>query len=89
VATNVQTALVELDSDLTSAIATLNASIALKASLSGATFTGAVVVPYEIYGSGWNGSNQAPTKDAIYDKIESLGGGSSDATAEHRLLGGI
>lgn len=31
------------------------------------------VVPTEVYGVGWNGSNEVPTKDALYDKIESLG----------------
>jgi hypothetical protein len=31
----------------------------------------------DAYGSGWNGSNAVPTKNAIYDKIESLGSGSS------------
>jgi hypothetical protein len=31
----------------------------------------------ETYGSGWNGSNEVPTKNAVYDKIESLGSGSS------------
>lgn len=27
----------------------------------------------EVYGAGWNGSLQVPTKDAVYDRIESLG----------------
>jgi hypothetical protein len=39
--------------------------------LSGGDFA----VPTEVYGAGWNGSNEVPTKDAIYDKIESLAGG--------------
>lgn len=36
-----------------------------------------VTVPDEAYGVGWNGSLEVPTKNAIYDKIESLspGGG--------------
>jgi hypothetical protein len=40
--------------------------------LSGGTLTGDVVVPAEAYGSGWNGSNEAPTKNDVYDKIETL-----------------
>ena len=32
-------------------------------------------VPDEAYGIGWDGSNEVPTKNAIYDKIETLGGG--------------
>ena len=28
------------------------------------------VVPAEAYGTGWNGSNEAPTKNDVYDKIE-------------------
>lgn len=34
-----------------------------------------VIVQTEVYGAGWNGSNEVPTKDALYDKIETLGGG--------------
>ncbi len=30
----------------------------------------------EAYGAGWNGSMEVPTKHALYDKIETLGGGS-------------
>ena len=32
-----------------------------------------IVVPTEVYGGGWDGSNEVPTKDALYDKIETLG----------------
>lgn len=32
-------------------------------------------VPDEVYGPGWNGSTEVPTKNALYDKIESLTGG--------------
>lgn len=35
--------------------------------------TDAVTVPDEVYSSGWNGSLEVPTKNAIYDKIESSG----------------
>jgi hypothetical protein len=49
-----------------------------KAEKSGGTFTGDISVPDEAYGAGWNGSLEVPTKNAIYDKIETmLGGGSS------------
>lgn len=33
-----------------------------------------VTVPDEAYGAGWNGSLEVPTKNALYDKIETLGG---------------
>jgi hypothetical protein len=36
------------------------------------TFTGAVTVLDDPYAAGWDGSTQVPTKNAIYDKIESL-----------------
>jgi hypothetical protein len=39
-----------------------------------------VVVPTEVYGASWNGSSEVPTKDAVYDQIEGLGGGSGDVT---------
>lgn len=32
-------------------------------------------MPDEAYGVGWNGSLEVPTKNAVYDKIETLGGG--------------
>lgn len=34
-----------------------------------------IQVPEEAYGSGWNGSLEVPTKNAVYDKIETMGGG--------------
>lgn len=39
-----------------------------------------IVVPAEAYGAGWNGSNEVPTKNDVYDKIEALvlGGGTGD-----------
>ncbi len=40
------------------------------------TFAADVNVPDEAYGAGWNGSMEVPTKNALYDKIETLGGGS-------------
>lgn len=33
---------------------------------------GNISVPDEAYGSGWNGSTEVPTKNAVYDKIETL-----------------
>lgn len=36
------------------------------------TFSSDVVVPTEAYGIGWNGSNEVPTKDALYDIISTL-----------------
>ena len=36
------------------------------------TFTSDIILPDEAYGIGWNGSLEAPTKNAVYDKIESL-----------------
>ncbi len=33
-----------------------------------------IVVPDEAYGSGWNGSLEVPTKNAVYDKIEAAAG---------------
>ena len=37
-----------------------------------ATFSGDVSVPDEAYGAGWNASTEVPTKNAVYDEIESL-----------------
>lgn len=37
-----------------------------------ATFAGDVTVPAEVYGAGWNGSNEAPTKNDVYDKVEAV-----------------
>ena len=51
-----------------------------KAELSGGTFTGDISVPAEVYGAGWNGSNEVPTKNDLYDKIETISGGGSVAT---------
>jgi len=38
----------------------------------GGTFQGPVTLPTEAYGPSWNGKSEAPTKDALYDKIEAL-----------------
>ena len=34
-----------------------------------------ITVANEAYSASWSGSNQVPTKDALYNKIETLGGG--------------
>ena len=34
-----------------------------------------IVVPDEAYGAGWDGSLEVPTKNAVYDKIQTLSGG--------------
>lgn len=38
----------------------------------GGTFAADISVPDEAYGSGWNGSVEVPTKNAIYDKVETI-----------------
>lgn len=40
------------------------------------TWTADQSVPDEVYGAGWNGSTEVPTKNALYDVIQSLGTGS-------------
>jgi len=56
------------------------------ASLSGGTFTGDISVPAEVYGAGWNGSNEVPTKNDLYDKIETMWGG---GVTDHWALTGL
>lgn len=41
------------------------------------TFSSDPLIPDEAYGVGWNGSLEPPTKNAVYDKIETIGGGGS------------
>ena len=43
--------------------------------ITGDTMTGNLEVPDEAYGVGWNGSTEVPTKNAVYDKIQTLSGG--------------
>lgn len=38
----------------------------------GLTLTGDLVIPDEVYGVGWDASLEAPTKNAVYDKIEAV-----------------
>ena len=44
-----------------------------------ATLT-SLAVDTEVYGAGWNADLTVPTKDAVYDKIETLGGGHDAVT---------
>jgi hypothetical protein len=44
------------------------------------TFSHDVTVPDEEYGSSWDGSLEVPTKNAVYDKIQTLGAGSVTGT---------
>jgi hypothetical protein len=53
----------------------LQSAFDAKVDLAGDTMTGALNVPDQAYGASWNGSTQVPTKNAIYDKIETLGSG--------------
>jgi hypothetical protein len=46
------------------------------ANVTGNVGAGSLTVTDDAYGAGWNGSAQVPTKNAVYDKIESLSGGS-------------
>lgn len=49
--------------------------------LSGGTLTGDLVVPAEVYGGGWDGSNEVPTKNDVYDKIEAVIAGAGTISA--------
>lgn len=48
-----------------------------------------VTVTDEAYGAGWNGSTQVPTKNAVYDKIETLSGLSWGSSISGTTDGGI
>lgn len=59
----------------------------------GATFTGDITIPADPYdATGWNGSQEAATKDAVRDKFESLspggGGVSADSVTVTNLVSG-
>lgn len=49
----------------------------------------AISVPDEAYGVSWNGSLQTPTKNAIYDKIETLSPTSSTDDLKRLVFLGI
>ena len=66
--------------------------------VSGVTFdgsvlavTGDITVTDDAYAAGWNGSSEVPTKNAVYDKIESIsvGGGGETNTASNIGVGGV
>lgn len=50
----------------------LQTALNAKVNKSGDTMTGDLSVPDEVYWSGWNGSLEVPTKNALYDKIETI-----------------
>lgn len=66
---------------------TISAAAGAFLPLTGGTLTGDVVVPAEAYGAGWNGSNEAPTKNDVYDKIEAIAGGAAEATDSEMWTG--
>jgi hypothetical protein len=45
-----------------------------------------ITVPDEAYGSGWDGSLEVPTKNAVYDKIETLSAGGLTAPQVMSLI---
>ena len=51
----------------------------------GNTTTNDIIVPDEAYWAGWNGSMEVPTKNALYDKIESLPTGIDGALTAARV----
>lgn len=53
-------------------------ALSISGTTNNATFTGTVTVPDDAYAAGWNGNNTVPTKNAVYDKIESLSAGITD-----------
>ena len=46
-----------------------------------------IVVPAEVYGVAWNGSNEAPTKNDVYDKIETISVGTPSLLRTFSLMG--
>lgn len=46
---------------------------------------GVFAVPDDAYGAGWNGSLEVPTKNAVYDKIETVVAGAGATTALDNL----
>jgi hypothetical protein len=50
---------------------------------------GDVATTDDAYAAGWSGSSNVPTKNAVYDKIESLSGGSVDVTYDTINAGAI
>jgi len=46
--------------------------VGAKDAFNGGTVTNDIIVPDEAYGVGWNASLEVPTKNAVYDKVETL-----------------
>jgi hypothetical protein len=44
-----------------------------KVNRNGDTMTGDLSVPDDVYDASWNGNLEVPTKNALYDKIQTLG----------------
>lgn len=59
---------------LTNGTGTLSVS---NMTITGTLSAGSLSVPDDAYGAGWDGDTSAPTKNALYDKIETLGTGGS------------
>lgn len=53
------------------------------------TFSDPVNVPDDAYAAGWDGNTEVATKNALYDKIETLGGGSGETNTASNLGGGL
>jgi hypothetical protein len=58
----------------------VTSSLTSVGTLSTLAVTGDVTVADEAYGVGWNSSLEVPTKNALYDKIETLGAGGVPTT---------
>jgi hypothetical protein len=78
--TSATTAVTQSPADNSTKVATTAyVDAAAGAIIDGVTFTGDIIVPDEAYdATAWNGSLEVPTKNAIRDKIETMGGGVSD-----------
>lgn len=63
----------------------LQAALDDKADLTGATFTGPVGIPADPYGVGWDGTQEAAPKDAVYDQIEALTNAMETAIGDRAL----
>lgn len=61
----------------------IGATTVAQMTATGLAVTGDVTVTDEAYGVGWNGSLEVPTKNALYDKIETLGGGGLPPDADY------
>lgn len=47
-------------------------AVSFAAADNAATFTGTITVPDDAYAAGWNGNLTVPTKNAVYDKIQTI-----------------